>query len=747
MAILLAEVLPSVLRNHAVDPVVTPLLHDDCEFVLEFDGHTIWIPAFRNTNPTFGGELVTGEAAVLKQMTKCGATGWRWKAKETVFGIYDFDSAEGSGETEGHADGYEQEVLDEVIAAARKAGYAWVRHSKGGKGFHLIVPVQPTPAMTGEHHGHNLQAILNQISADTGFDFRKYLCSTLNGWCWAAGRLPPNAFKVLVEPTKPPPLITAPPFNPQATSKPDAVFLPCHHDDIKVMQAAGYVARIDGPRLAAHSKGFESLVVATRPGCQYASTSPCRKPQVPNCWAYPQPDGGWSITRYSKTPESEAPCWHLNSKGFASASIPPLSDDELGVMTTWGLTLESIWETEAADERAAEALAAAAIGPVVSAAEVVAPEAEPTLTPAASEANLAKPEAKPAKADTRLVIPLMSFRELDASNYEEEYLIEGCLVKGQPGMIAGPQKGLKTSILMDMIISLGTGSPFLGRIPVLQTCRAVFLTGESGIATLRRTARRVCAAKGITMPEKDLWITEFLPWLTDKKHLDGIARMIEEHNLGLIVIDPLYLCMDGIDAGNLFVQGSKLRGISRICRERGVTLLLAHHTRKQGKMRNSSSYEPRELDDISWSGFGEFVRQWFLIGRREPFVPGTGEHRLWLSVGGSAGHSMLWAVDVDEAPVDNRPTAWKVTLSTPNEARTEKKEGTIYEKLLVAAKNFPGGETKSILLAAAGVPRNAATQLIFDSMVEKGVLVECKVKKGRNTWPGFKLAEVNNASA
>lgn len=302
---------------------------------------------------------------------------------------------------------------------------------------------------------------------------------------------------------------------------------------------------------------------------------------------------------------------------------------------------------------------------------------------------------------------------------------------------------MKTSILIALAIALATGLRFLGELFVTRPCRVLVLSGESGLGTLQETAQRICKAMGVQLAElKNLVWSDVLPNLDNVRHLARLERMIQKTACEVLILDPAYLCMPGSDAGNLFVQGSLLRRVSDICQRHGVGMILAHHTRKRDKTRRNADYQAPELDDLSWSGFAEFARQWILIGRREDFVPGSGEHRLWLSVGGSAGHSALWALDIDEG-VSGMPRHWKTKLSPASEVRAEKAEkkaSQIEQRLLDAARHFPDGETQTQILAQdKRIKCDAAAKDALNALVAKGLLVECKVsKKNGATYSGFR---------
>lgn len=260
------------------------------------------------------------------------------------------------------------------------------------------------------------------------------------------------------------------------------------------------------------------------------------------------------------------------------------------------------------------------------------------------------------------------------------WLIEGVMVEGEPMVVGGPFKSLKTSIALDLAVSLATATPFLGQFAVPEPQKVAYFSGESGPRKTVETAVRVATTRGINEDDFSaevnggaLTIVEgSIPLDTESglKYLDLYLKRVRPD---VLVIDPVYRSLTigdtGTNPANLFDMGRILTRIAAVCRRYRTTLILVHHSTKdlaRGRVMN--------LADLTHAGFAEFFRQWFLINPKTSFDGAAGRHELVINCGGSAGHSSEWNVTVDEGPADQSGERhlWNVTLAP----RTSKAKST-----------------------------------------------------------------------
>lgn len=358
-------------------------------------------------------------------------------------------------------------------------------------------------------------------------------------------------------------------------------------------------------------------------------------------------------------------------------------------------------------------------------------------------------------------LDLIDAAAFDATEYKLEWLVRQLLVKGQHCIVGGRKKCMKTSVLIDLAISLSTGTPFLNQFEVETPARTCLISGESGLHKIQETSRRVAAAKGVALGSADLLLGDSLPQFSNAGHLAVVERAVRDHGIEVLIIDPAYLCMLGgdssSDAYNLFAMGEFLREISSMAIETDCTLVLAHHAKKA-----SAQFRHVELDleDLSGAGFAEWARQWILLNRRERYA-GDGLHRLQMSVGGSAGHGGSYALTIDEGAFqdDFRGLKWETVIEpmdeierqmeADKEARREARAGVRelakLDRVRDALREYPDGQTRSHLSDETGINPKTLGKLLEMLQEDLDEIVPCMIEKNGRSYSGFKLKALAEA--
>jgi hypothetical protein len=351
---------------------------------------------------------------------------------------------------------------------------------------------------------------------------------------------------------------------------------------------------------------------------------------------------------------------------------------------------------------------------------------------------------------------LWNCKDFDSANFTLEWLIDDLLVKGQPCLLVGPKKSLKTSLAVLMALRLATGGLLFNKFPIKTPQRVLVFSGESGGATLQETARRQATSFGWSLSSiENLYWCMDLPSMGSIEDMTALEDRIRKHKATVVMLDCAYLMLGGdVDHANLFEMGPRLRQLTRICEATGCTPILLHHTKKS----ITNPFEPVELDSIAYSGFAEWARQWVLLNRREAFNPEkAGEHRLWFGFGGSAGHGGLFALDVAEGSrQDVGGRRWECELKSAAQARLEAGEANearredakdakvtrtmerLRTRVLEYLASKPDGDTKSNTSTACKVPGDKGATIIH-GLLDDGFIETCTVTKGSREFPGVRF--------
>lgn len=202
-------------------------------------------------------------------------------------------------------------------------------------------------------------------------------------------------------------------------------------------------------------------------------------------------------------------------------------------------------------------------------------------------------------------LPFQKFAVLDIE--KPQWLVDGIWQRGTYGMIAGEPKTYKSVQATDLALSVASGKPFLGHFDIPNPGTVLYIQEENNVQTVQDRVFKIASQKGLlTSTSKGLALPNDLPIyfsnnfginLTDKGSRALLEDTIKCINPVLIILDPLYMMMGGVDENSATEVGDLLKWLTHLRNVYSVSILLCHHynkgngnTRGGQRVRGSSAF-------------------------------------------------------------------------------------------------------------------------------------------------------------
>lgn len=309
-----------------------------------------------------------------------------------------------------------------------------------------------------------------------------------------------------------------------------------------------------------------------------------------------------------------------------------------------------------------------------------------------------------------------------------DWLVEDVFSADQPTIVGAKQKSLKTTLLTDLAVSLASGYAWLGKFVVPRKRRVLFVTGEASEKAAIKKVRRAADSRNLRREDfRDSLRIEALTFPTLPSPADclAIGEAVKEHGIEIVLLDPLYMGLQGLNTANLNEVGPVMRQFMAACRPAKV--IIAHHVKKSASFDDAPN-----LEDLSQAGIAEFAGNYWLMGRMKEYT-GEGLHELAIRYGGRDEQFGLLKLDFDER-------SWKADFSSLMDHREDQKQRRENERIgaqMLAVKSHlsrnNGQATLAALAEAASTkPKRESFQSLIDELCEGGNYERFMTKGGNN---------------
>ena len=170
---------------------------------------------------------------------------------------------------------------------------------------------------------------------------------------------------------------------------------------------------------------------------------------------------------------------------------------------------------------------------------------------------------------------LISAKEIYNTEFEPLVWIVPEIIPEGLSKLDGPPKSMKSWLVLSLSLSVSMGGSFMGHIPV-EKKDVVYLALEDDKRRLNRRMHKI----GIEPPE-NFFIMTPAEW---QGTIADFEKLLQEHKeIGLVVIDTLFMFSPMADSNSYVDTYSPVSRIQRISHSTNTAIVLVHHTRKTQK--------------------------------------------------------------------------------------------------------------------------------------------------------------------
>lgn len=318
---------------------------------------------------------------------------------------------------------------------------------------------------------------------------------------------------------------------------------------------------------------------------------------------------------------------------------------------------------------------------------------------------------------------------------EPDWLVEGIFSADQPTVFGAASKATKTTQLIDLAVGLATSTSWLGHFTIPKVRKTLLITGESNYRACGKRVQRALTARELDWSDVAgklrIEAVDF-PTLQDTEHREQIKKGVEEHGIEVVIIDPLYRGLAGLDTHRMAEVGSAIVSFTEAIRP--ASLIISHHVTKTSARDLS---RPPSLEDLSGAGLAESCGNWWLLGRNEQYKFNR-MHDLIVQYGGRDEQAGLKRIVFNEADWKFEVThgeELKQNRDAEAEKRRIQKEDAKFNDAVSAIKRCLANETvprpKSWLETRSGQSQSVTRKAVAHLLTEK-ILEESDYKDSRN---------------